>query len=351
MKNYLLNFNKSIKESLFQLEKNNEKCLLIVDSNNVLKGTLTDGDIRRAILNGANSTSRISKYVKKNPAYLKYKEISKDELNFKKNKKIQNLIKKIKDDNIDIIPVLDEFFKVKKILYKKDFKKFFERKELIKKIPVVIMAGGRGERLKEFTNYFPKPLVPVENSTAIEYIINLFKSFGVSKFFVTLNYKKNLIKSYLKENKLKNINFIEEKSYLGTAGSISMLKEKINSDFFIINCDTILKINLTKFYEYHKKNNYDLTIVTAMKNYAFPYGSCEIKKNMQLKKIIEKPSFSSLANVGLYLCKPKIIKLIKKNVPYGMDQLIKKINKTKGKVGVFPIGEENWIDTGSYQNK
>tara|TARA_Y100001970_G_scaffold66410_1_gene84820 strand:+ start:19569 stop:20645 length:1077 start_codon:yes stop_codon:yes gene_type:complete len=346
MKNYLLQKDKTIKEALNRLEKNNEKCLLVIRRNNTLMGSLTDGDIRRAILNGASVNSKIDQYIKKNPIFLKETQIDKNNSNLRLNKHIKVLLKKINDDHIDIIPIVDRKLKIKKIIYKKNLKKYFENKKILEKIPVLIMAGGRGERLKQFTNYFPKPLVPVADSTALEYIINLFKNFGVGKLFISLNYKKNLIKSYLKENKVRNLKFLEENNMLGTAGPINLLKGKVKTDFFVINCDSILSINLEKFYDYHKKNNYKITLVAASKSFKLSYGSCKIKKNGQLKKIEEKPNMNYLVNVGLYLLKPEIINLVPKNKLFDMDFLIKKVKNSRGKVGVFPITEENWYDTG-----
>ena len=246
MKQYLLHFNKNIKESLLQLEQNNEKCLLVVDSNNILKGTLTDGDIRRALLGGADINSKIKKYIKKKPYFIKFKNLNEIKKNTQK-KNIQSLIKKIKDEHIDIIPILDKKHKVKDIIFVKNFDKFALSKKKFENVPLLIMAGGKGTRLKPFTNFFPKPLTPVEDKTASEHIIDSFSNYGVKKFFMSLNYKKNLVKSYFRENKVENLNFLDEKKFLGTAGSIRMLKGKVKHDFFIINCDTIVSINLDKF--------------------------------------------------------------------------------------------------------
>ena len=338
MKNYLIQEYKTIKEALIKLENNKSKCLIVIDKRSVLKGTLTDGDIRRAMLQKASLTSSIKKYIKKKPIHLDNRKISK--------KYTHDLIKKIKDDNIDLIPIIDKDFKVKEIIFKKEFKNI-TKNTILKNIPVMIMAGGKGTRLKQFTNYFPKALVPIEDATAIEHIINSFKKFNLNKFFISLNYKKNLIKSYLKESNVKNLTYLEEKSFLGTAGSISMLKKKIKTDFFLINCDTILSINYDSFYNYHKNNNYQITLVAAAKEYILPYGSCEIKKNNELSKIKEKPTIKQFANVGLYLIKPEIINLVKKNKMLGMDELIKKVKVSGGKVGVFPVSGESWIDTGT----
>lgn len=339
MKNYLIEQNKNIKDALVNLENNKSKCLLVVDKNNTLKGTLTDGDIRRAMLQNANLSSSIKKYVKKKPLYIDNNNSTKEY--------IHKFIKKIKDESIDLIPVLSNDFKVKEIIFKSDFENF-TKKKLSPNIPVLIMAGGKGVRLKQFTNYFPKPLVPFEDVTALEYIINSFKKYDFKKFFISLNYKKNLIKSYLKESGVKNLTYIEEKSFLGTAGSISLLKKKVKTDFFLINCDTILSsINYDSLYSYHKKNNYKITLVAAAKSYILPYGSCEIKKNRELKKIKEKPTINQFANVGLYLIKPEVITLVKKNKNLGMDELIQKVKLSGGKVGVFPVSGDSWIDTGS----
>ena len=176
------------------------------------------------------------------------------------------------------------------------------------------MAGGKGLRLKPFTNYFPKPLTPVDDKTATEIIIDAFSKYGIKKFFISLNYKKNLIKSYLRENKIPNLYFIEEKKELGTAGPISLLKGKIKNDFFVINCDTIVSLNLERFYDFHKKNNFKISLVAASKKFNLEYGSCKIKrKNGELKNIEEKPSINYLANIGLYLLNPEIIKIIPKS--------------------------------------
>ena len=349
MQNYLINYKKNIRECLLQLEKNEQKCLIVVNDRKQIKGTLTDGDIRRALLRNANLNTKIIDYVKKNPVSIKTKNNLITDMEI--DKKIQNLIETIKDNTIDLIPVVKSNKKILKIISIKNYKKTIKKNEKLSKVPALIMAGGRGSRLQQFTNYFPKPLVPVEDVTAVEYIMNNFKSFGVNKFFMSVYYKKNLIKSYLKENKINNVKFLEEKLPMGTAGAISLLKGKVQNDFFLINCDSILSINLEKFYEFHKKNNFKITLVAASKNFKISYGACEIKKNGELKKINEKPNLDYLVSVGLYLVKADVIKKISSKQPLGMDGLIKDIKSKGGKVGVFPISENNWVDTGTKENK
>lgn len=351
MKNFIIENHVKIKEALQKLEINRHKCLLVVNKLQKFVGTLNDGDIRRAILKGAKADSKVNNYVKKNPIYLS--EVKKSNSNFfgKNYKMKRNFLKKVDDNKIDIVPIIDKRFRIKEIIFRDEIKDFVNisetNKNNIEKVPVIIMAGGEGKRLKQFTNYFPKPLVPFEDTTATEYIINSFRNYGFKKIIMSLYYKKNLIKSYLRENNIKNVSFLNEKKPLGSAGSLSILKGKINTNFFVINCDTILSINLKKFYEFHKKNNYSLTLVAAHKSLDLLYGTCEIKKNGELNKIKEKPKFDYLANVGLYLLKPEILKYVKKNTPLGMDELIKKIKMKKKKIGVFPISDDNWVDTGT----
>lgn len=349
MSSYLINFKKNIRECLLKLEKNSHKCLVVVNEQKQLKGTVTDGDIRRALLREANLDTKIIDYIRKKPVSIKIKNnIIND---FEINKKMRDLLEIIKDDNIDLIPIINKKNQVIKIISTNDHKRVIKKNNKLANIAVLIMAGGQGSRLKQFTNYFPKPLVPVEDVTAVEYIINNFKNYGVKKFFMSVFYKKNLVKSYLKENNRNKIKFLEEKKPMGTAGALSMLKNKIQSDLFVINCDSILSIDLEKFYNFHKKNNFMITLVAASKNFKISYGACEVNKNGQLKKINEKPDLNYLVSVGLYLVKPEVIKKVSNKDPLGMDTFIKKIKNEGGKIGVFPISENNWYDTGEQQNK
>ena len=154
---------------------------------------------------------------------------------------------------------------------------------------------------------------------AAEHIINFFRDSGIFKIYLTLNYKKKLIKSYFEDKNL-NLKYIEEKRELGTAGSLAFFKKKIKTDFFVCNCDTLLNINIKKFYEYHKKGKFEITLVVATKNFEFPYGTCDIDNRGNLKKITEKPTINYLVNTGLYLMKPSVINLTSNQKFLNMDQ-------------------------------
>tara|TARA_Y100000996_G_scaffold251379_1_gene197812 strand:+ start:1080 stop:2138 length:1059 start_codon:yes stop_codon:yes gene_type:complete len=345
MKQYLFKKDNSIKAALKLLNKLKYKCLILIDNNNRLFGTLTDGDIRRALLKKIDINRKIIKAVNKKPFFLKSYQLK----NINEVLRLKNF-----DRSIKIIPIVDEKLNVVEVL---EIDKFIKNKtlkknnQLLSSVPALIMAGGKGKRLEKFTELFPKPLLPFRDSTVVEVIIKKFKLSGVHNFYLTLNYKKNLIKSYLGERlRNLNINYIEEKKSLGSAGSISFLKKEIYKDFFVINCDTLLNINFKQLYTYHKKRKYDLSIVAAKKNFLIPYGCCVLNKNGRLNKILEKKKYSEIVNVGMYVFSSKVLSILKKNTKIDMDELIHKILKKKLRVGIFSINENAWIDTGTLKN-
>ncbi len=338
-KNYIVSENISIKEALNLIEKNIEKCLFAVDKNQNLKGSLTDGDIRRAILKKAKFNSKIKSYLYKKTITLNLKEYQ--------TKKLSK-ISRFYSEEFKLIPVIDKFNKIIKIInLKKEFLKKNNFKEKANNIPVLIMAGGRGSRLKPYTDIIPKPLVPIKGKSMIEHIIVGFKDSGFKNFYVSLNYKGNLIRTFFSFLKKKyKINFLNEASPLGTAGIINKLKFKKNTDFFVINCDTILKCDFRSIYNFHLRKNYGFTIVASQQAHTIPYGVCKINKFLELRKIEEKPSQNVFVNTGCYIINSSLIKNIKKNQKIDMDLFISKLLKKKIKIGIFPIQKEDWSDYG-----
>ena len=346
MRSFTFNKNFTIEKAIKLLNSQKVKCLVITDRDKKLIGTIMDGDLRREIAKNKTSLDQsVENAINKKPFFIKIKDLHKLK-HYIKSKKIDKLIKLIPivDKELRLIKILN----LEAILQKKINDKYPKKLELIS---AVIMAGGKGKRLEKFTELFPKPLLPYRNSTVLETIINKFKIAGIKKIYLTLNYKKNLIKSYI-NNRIEKINldFIEEKKALGSTGAIANLKTKITKDFFLINCDTLVDIDLEKVYRYHKSKKNDFTIIAANKYFSIPYGSCLLKKNGELKEIIEKKKYAELINIGMYLVSPKIPSLIKLNSKIDMDQLIKRIQKLKMKIGVFSIKESSWLDTGTLEN-
>ncbi len=345
LRKYLINKEKKIKDALKLIDKNGEKTCLVLDQNKKLFGSLTDGDIRRKILRkGKNINERIHKFCNR-------KTISINEGKINKRKIKQIFLNK----KIEILPVLDKNKKVINIILKSQIFKAVKRKKFIKnvlsKIKVVVMAGGKGQRLDPITRIFPKPLVPIKDKTAIENIVDSFTKFGVKKFFFVVNHKADLIKAYFKNKSLlnKKIEYLNETKPLGTAGGLEKLKGKIKGNFVVTNCDVIFDFNFNELIKTHVNRKNDLTLVTSNQNSILPYGVCKVNSQNELIKIHEKPKYKHLITTGLYILNSSILKLIPKNKFLDMNQLIEISKINKKKVGVFKINQKNWQDIGQLQ--
>ena len=209
------------------------------------------------------------------------------------------------------------------------------------------MAGGKGTRLAPFTKVLPKPLLPINEKPVIEHIIEKFFDYGIANFYITVNYKSLLLKSFFTELKPNySVKFLGEKKPLGTVGCLKNYRKYFKNSFFVCNCDVIVDVDYNDVYNFHQKRKNDITIVASTKKFEIPYGVCEINKKGNLKKIVEKPKQNLLANVGLYLLNPRILKLIPKNKYFHMTELIEVCRKKGFKVGVFPINDSDWLDAG-----
>lgn len=338
MDKYTINSKSNIKEALQKLSICGEKCLIVIDSKFKLLGTLSDGDLRKSIINHKSLSAKISNIYNKKPK------------KFYENNIDQELVEKyfIKL-RLEIIPIVNKNNYLKDlIIFSKYFKK--NKLEINEKfdniIDIVIMAGGLGTRLAPFSNIIPKPLMPYKNSTLIESIMNKFNDFNLNNFIISLNYKEKLIRTYLKSvNKKYKINFLNETFPMGTIGSLGKIKRK-SDDFFLINCDTIIDINYKDLYNFHKNNNYDITIVSCTKEFKIPYGCFDINNKGKMIKMIEKPKLNYLVNTGMYLINSKILKIIPKNKKLDFNDFLEKINKLKYKIGFFAIDESSWKDFG-----
>ena len=337
MKSLLIKPNLSIKSALQQMTETGEKCLVVVDNKNLLLGTLSDGDIRKAILNGKIYKDKISTYYQKRPTFLR-----KENYSVSRAKNI--FLKK----RIEVIPIIERSKKVIDVI---TFENIFKKNTYSKTPPktIVIMAGGKGTRLEPFTNVLPKPLVPINEKPVIEHIIEKFLENKISNIFITSNYKSKILKAYFQEMKPKfKLTFIDEPKPLGTAGGLSLLAGRIKKPFLMANCDTIININFDNLISFHVSNRNDLTLVASSKEYIIPYGTCKLEKSGQLKNIIEKPKLDFFVNIGLYVINPDLIKLIPKNKSYDMPDLIKLAKRRKKRIGVYPIDDKSWIDVGQW---
>lgn len=331
----LIDEQNSIADAMGKLNQVGTRCLFVVDKNKKFKGTITDGDLRRYILKFKNFNANIIKIYNKNSFY-----VFKNKING--NKKINSFLNKNKNM---FVPVLN---KNKEPVAYLEYSSNNENNTL--KNLVLVMAGGKGIRMRPFTDVLPKPLIPVNKKPMILNILDKFKKYNFNNFLISMRSDEHVLDSYLNQfqNKYK-ISYFREKKPLGTAGCLKNLKKQ-NEPFFMINCDTLLQINPIKLLNFHKERNSILTIVACLKSHKIPYGQCETDKNGFLKSIREKPSDKILTNVGMYVINPKILSFLPKQDFFNMDILIDNILKKKNKISVFPIPESDWKDSGTWNN-
>ncbi len=338
MKDITVKLDITIRQSMKVLEKTAEKCLLVVDENNKLLGTLTDGDLRRSILDGVKFSEHISASYNSEPTVLIKEKYTKEEA--------KQLLRDLK---LDLIPIVDENNLVVEYVTWLDLGDEVQPKIKLGNVPVVIMAGGKGTRMEPFTKILPKPLVPIQEKPIIEHIIERFLDIGCSDFHLTVNYKGKILKAYFEEVQPDyQVHFVDEHEPLGTAGSLRFLDDKFNQPFFVTNCDIIIKTDYSDLYEFHQKGDYDITLVASEKEYIIPYGTCQLNKDGHLDHINEKPTYYFLINVGLYILNPDVLKLIPENKFYHITHLIEDAKNQGKKVGIFPIDDDAWVDVGEW---
>jgi NDP-sugar pyrophosphorylase family protein len=211
------------------------------------------------------------------------------------------------------------------------------------------MAGGKGTRLDPFTRILPKPLIPIGDKAIIDIIMERFSRHGVKEYFVSVNHKAKMIRSYFEEMATQyRIHYIEEEKPLGTAGSLKFLKDRIKDSVLVSNCDTIIDCDYSEITKFHKNNNYQISIVGSLKHFIIPYGICEIENGGLLRNLTEKPEYDYLVNTGMYILTNETLDLIPENQQYHITDLIKTVKNNGGRIGVFPISEKSWIDIGQW---
>lgn len=314
------------------------KSLLVFDQGHFL-GLITNGDLQRAIIANKPFDIEISNLV--DNSRKRYAHLSDD----------QDTIKAwMFEVRAEMMPVLDDDGNLVNVIFWEDlFGGICNDNPRRIDIPVVIMAGGKGTRLKPLTNVLPKPLIPIGEKTILEEIMDRFESVGCRRFFMSVNYKADMLRFYLDQLAHHyNIEFFEESKPLGTIGSVSLLKGKIDTPFFVSNCDIIINQDYRDVYDYHVSNMNELTIVTAVKCFEIPYGVIETGKDGLMTGLQEKPEITYKINTGVYILNPECIDEIPRNEFFHITHLIEKIRNRGGRIGCFPISEHAWTDMGEW---
>lgn len=330
--------NFSLVEAMKKIDVNSKGILFVINKEGCLCGSVTDGDIRRWLINTGNLDAVVSSLMNKNTLYLAQEDAASYDVYFKNN-------------HISAVPILDKNMRIIDIKFKNSENKQFTRdRKKLENVSIVIMAGGKGTRLYPYTKILPKPLIPIGDVPILERIINAFCDFGINYFYLTVNYRKNMIRSYFSEmDRDYEIEYVEEDKPLGTAGSIRLIREQFDSPLFVTNCDILIHADYADIFNYHKLSQNAITIVAAMKNDIIPYGVIYSKENGIVEKMEEKPSRNYFINTGMYIINPDIINLIPKNVVFHMTDLTDKAIQEGFKVGIYPVSEDSFLDMGQFE--
>lgn len=328
----------TIVEAMKKIDLNSYQVLFVVDDKGCLMGSVSDGDIRRGLIKKGQLDQKIAELMNTKTQYIREGETW-DENYWKEHV------------GISVVPVVDS----NKVII--DFKRKLKRniisegqKKYLKDVPVVIMAGGKGTRLYPFTRILPKPLIPVGDTPILERIFNRYAAYGIDHFYLTVNYKKNIIKSYFDDlDKAYELKYVEEDQPLGTAGSLRLITDSLVRPVIVANCDILIDADYADIYRYHTESKSDVTIVSALKQIQVPYGVLHPGENGIISSMEEKPSMSYFINTGMYVVNPECLEAIPPNQMYHMTDLVDELMKQGKKVSMYPISEDSFLDMGEFE--
>lgn len=334
----LIDVKSSIAAALRQMDEVGKK-LLIVTDNSLYHSMLSIGDIQRAIINNVDTASGISSILRTNVTVAS----ASDDIEGIKN----HMLKR----RNEFMPIVSHSGEIIRVLLWEDL---FENGEKIPKraidLPVVIMAGGIGSRLRPLTNVLPKALIPIGEKSIIEQIMDSFLEYECHEYYLSINHKAEMIKYYFDSLKdyYGSVSFIEETDFLGTAGSIALLKNKISGTFFVSNCDIMVDQDYSEILDYHRSKKNEITIVAAMLNMSVPYGVLNTDCMGQLESLSEKPELFYKINTGFYILEPSVFEDIPDGIVFHITDLMESLIMQNRKVGVFPVSEKSWTDMGNW---
>jgi len=332
VKNYkgiLLKPTSTIKEALQIIDSGAMKIALVVDEDEKLLGTLTDGDIRRGLLKNLSLADSIESVIFKTPTVCNVEDTKEHILEVAIDRKLYQVPIVDNEGRLVGIEEMDELLKPS-----------------VKTNRVVLMVGGLGTRLRPLTEHTPKPMLKVGNKPILETIILNFKKYGFTNIILSVSYKSEIIEEYFKDGQEfgVNIEYIHENKRMGTAGALGLIREKLNEPFFVMNGDLLTNINFEHMMEYHLSNNAIATMGVREYDFQVPYGVVNVDGE-KILSIEEKPVHSFFVSAGVYVLDSKVLDFIPNDEFYDMPTLFEKVIENNMKSVSFPI-REYWLDIG-----
>lgn len=326
---YIIKSTRTVREALKTLQKQLSVILtlLIVDENQQMVGTLTDGDVRRYLINGGQLEDAVFKAMNK---LFKCFTLA--------DKNVVNQVRLFKTKGIKLVPVLDDNKHIVDVYDLVNFKSHLP-------IDAVLMAGGKGERLRPLTEKVPKPLLPVGEKCIIDHNIDSLLLYGVEHINVTVNYLgEQLEKHFVEPRDGVQVRTFREPQFLGTIGSIKFVEAFYNDTILVMNSDLFTNIDYEDFFIHFQTHGADMSVAAVPYNVSIPYGILDLD-GREIKGLLEKPKFDYYANAGIYLIKKSVLSEIPDNTFFNATDLIEKLISQNKKVIRYPLNG-TWIDIG-----
>lgn len=328
---HIINEDRSVLDALHSinsLKSNETLTLFVTDKDNVIIGSLTDGDIRRSLTTNGTLATKVGNIAHRNFIYLMHGDYDLKIINSARNK------------GIELLPVLDKQHRIVDLVNLKKQKSFLP-------IDAVLMAGGKGERLRPLTDKTPKPLIKIGDKAIIDYNVERLISYGLKNIHVTINYLGEQLEEHFSSpiNGVK-VETVREPNYLGTMGSIQFVKEFHHDTILVMNSDLFTNIDYEDFYLHFKEHNADMSVAAIPYDVNIPFGIFDLD-GRDIKGVKEKPSYHYYANAGIYLIKKDVLKYIPQNEFFNATDLIEELVNQNMKVIRFPI-TGYWIDIGQH---
>ncbi|MBU0571717.1 MAG: nucleotidyltransferase family protein [Candidatus Omnitrophica bacterium] len=328
-KELLIDLSSPIIKAIEEIDAGKAKILIVVDKEKKLKGTITDGDIRRGILKGVSFDDKIERIINPSPRTASAGD------------KLEDIMALMKEKQLSHIPVIDDSGYVVGV----------RAYDEIRDVPtsdhwVVLMAGGMGNRLRPLTEECPKPLLTVGTKPILETILENFKEYGFKKFFLSVNYKVNMIKDYFGDGSRWGIEigYLCEDKRLGTAGALGLLPEKPEGSVIVMNGDLITKVNFRHLLDFHKEHGSKATMCVREYDFQVPFGVVKMNDH-NISKIDEKPVHKFFINAGIYVLEPEVVSGISGEKCLDMPHLFNALVEEGKEPVAFPI-REYWVDIG-----
>lgn len=321
----------SLRVVLERLDGNPFHICIVVDEDQKIQGTVTDGDCRRGFLKGLTFQNKASDVM------------NREFIIVDQSFSIDQIRTLIKSNGIQQVPIVNDSRRVVDIVTASSLEQIAQKTAAIG----FILAGGKGTRLRPLTELLPKPMLPINGKPIVEILIERMVASGVQEIYISINYMGEKIQQYFGSGERWNckIHYLKEDVELGTAGPLTMLKEKFTGPILVANGDLVTSVDFAAMLTLHKENSYDLTIGVCAHGIEVPYGVVDVSDTGRVVHVREKPTQTFMVNAGIYVLEPKLIGLIPEGRAYPMTDLIQATISQGHYVGAFPI-YERWIDVG-----